>query len=278
MIHKRLNYIVAILLAISLTYTNAQASDNSNFDDCHVVNKIWILDRRPEYFWDDQKKMLEWGYFEGMNPKISQGNYQVKSAAGVFPYIIYKDVIYILLARESWGIDKGTYCDLGGAVEMSDFYPDIPETFLMTLLKEGNEESGGLYTFSREQILEKAHILSYTYTTDGFYKGFETVLAFCPVEDFYSHEDFLRESSIHVKKLQEKNLCPWSFQEKDDYQWVELKSLYDALSGIVHEPILLRNIYNEEIRIKLRPSLLEILKSFDTIALLNSILAEQAAF
>jgi len=278
MTHKKYKsaWIACLILCLSPTY--AESFNESESLDAHISNKIEILEKQPPSFWNENKLVFEWNHLNEVNPRITKGAYQSKGAAGLIPYIINKNQIYMLLARESWGNDKGTYCDLGGAVEVSNSATGISDSFLVTLIKEGKEESGGLYTPSKEDIFEKAHILSHTYKDEGFYQNFETVLAFFPVNQFYSCQEFLYESSIHAQQLQQMGLCPWSFQEKDDYQWIELTSLYAFLEKKSLDEGIVKNVYNEDIQIKLRPSLLEILRSIKGMQTLQIILEQHPVF
>lgn len=272
MARKIWNSLFKICVMLCLNQASAQSSNESSFFDIYSIDKASMLQRKPQSFWNENKPVFKWGLQQKENPLMTRGGYQTKGAAGMLPYIIYKNQVYILLARESWGNDKGTYCDLGGAIEIEDPVLGVPDTFLTTLLKEGSEESGGLYELSENEILDKAYIVSYVYKNEGFYNDFETILAFCPVEQFYSCEQLMQQSATHAKRLQELGLCPWSFQEKDDYQWVEMKSLYLFLENTNLYEGTLRNIYNEDINLRLRPSFSEILRSVSGMETLRIIL------
>lgn len=266
------NYFFKMCLMLCLNQANAQTSSESSFFDIFSINKVLTLHRKPDCFWDENKLIFKWGFEQEINPLVTKGGYQTKGAAGMLPYIVHENQVYVLLARESWGRDKSTYCDLGGAVEILDPILGISDTFLTTLLKEGSEESGELYTFSENEVLEKSYIVSYVYKTEGFYKNFETILALCPVEKFYSSEQFKQKSETLAKNLQDLGQCPWSFQEKDDYQWIKMSSLYEFVKKTDFHEGTLKNIYNEEVNIKFRASFLEILRSFSGIEALRIIL------
>lgn len=233
-----------------------------------------ILNRSPTYFWNENKYVFHWGFHSGENPIISKGGYQSKGAAGVIPYVVYEDKAYVLLARETWGADKNTYCDLGGAVEVYGSKDNFlyADTFLYTLLKEGAEESGGLYEFTEHDFLEHAHVISYTYKNIGFYDGFESVLAFFEVDEIYYTEQFLTASQQHAIELENLYLCPWGYQEKDDYQWIELSSLYRFLKEADCNEGVFINIFNNEIQLRLRPHFATILRSNESLKVLSTIL------
>lgn len=240
----------------------------------NLGRNIEILNRSPDYFWDEDKYVFHWSSAEQNNPVISKGGYQSKGAAGVVPYVSYEDKIYVLLARETWGADKGTYCDLGGTVEVygTRSAPVYVDTFLATLLKEGEEESGGLYKFTEYNLLEQAHVISYIYQSPGYYEGFESVVAFCEVDMVYHAEQFIAASQQVVYELTKLRLCPWGYQEKDDYQWIELSSLLVFLKNSSQNTGHFENIINEVVELTLRSHFAEMLRASDSLQALSTIL------
>lgn len=233
-----------------------------------------ILNRTPDYFWNENKYVFHWGNEGQKNPIVSKGGYQSKGAAGVVPYVMYGSKVYVLLARETLGTDKNTYCDLGGAVEVYGIRnsPIYADTFLYTLLKEGEEESGGLYKFTEHDFLEKAYVVSHIYQNPGHYEGFESVLAFCEVDTVYYTEQFVTASQQLASELEKMRLCPWGYQEKDDYQWVELSSLLYFLQNSDQNVGHFENIFDDDVELTLRPHFIEILRSVDSLQALSTIL------
>lgn len=237
-------------------------------------NQIY-LDRSPDYFWNQNQEFFVWE--EGKRPIKQRGTFQAKGSAGMIPYIAYNGTIYVLLARETWGMDKNTYCDLGGAVEVH-YAPGMPiliDTFLTTLLKEGEEESSYLYSFKKEDILNQARVFSYVYQTKNVYDGFESIFAFYKVKEVYLTKDFLQASVPYIQNLTSRGLCPWGFQEKDDYQWIKLRDLYDFLKQSTAISLICRNIFCEQVEIQLRNHFAEALRSEEGMNTLLLILSEE---
>lgn len=78
--------------------------------------------------------------------------------------------------------------------------------------------------------------------------------------------------------MQYLGLCPWGFQEKDDYQWIDLQSLYEFLEQTSAQEGILKNIYDDYVRIKFRASFLEILRSIEGMDILKIISRELSDF
>ncbi|GAB4237587.1 MAG: hypothetical protein Tsb0021_17400 [Chlamydiales bacterium] len=231
--------------------------------------------KSPPFFWDKTKDEIIWEPDE--KPKWIKGGFTAKGSAGTIPFFLHHNEVYVLLSRENDGKDKNTYCDLGGAVEVvknaNGFL--VAETFLSALLKETQEESGYLYSFSEEEIMQKAFICCYEHDTTNKYNGFETVIAFVQVDKVYFTEDFLEASKKQANESKEKHLPYWVFQEKDDYQWVNLKSLINFLKNTDNRRMNTTNILNEKIEILFRPHFLEALKTDQAILILESLLTEK---
>lgn len=193
-------------------------------------SNVEILNRSPGCFWNEEKCVFQWGQGSD-SPTVTKGGYQSKGSAGVVPFVFYQGEVYVLLARETWGVDRDKYCDLGGAVEAYGSKHTSPsvDSFLYTLLKEGEEESGGLYRFTESNVLETAYVVSYVYRDAGVYKGFESVIAFCEVKSIFYNEQFIAASQQCATELVNLGLCPWGYQEKDDYQWIDISSLIEFL-------------------------------------------------
>lgn len=253
-------------------------NESSSSVNKSVEKNSEILNRSPHYFWNEDKYVFHWGNHGQKNPIISKGGYQSKGSAGIVPYVIYENKVYILLARETWGEDKNTYCDLGGSVEAygTRNSPVYVDTFLYTLLKEGEEESGGLYKFTECDFLEKAYVISHIYRNSGYYEGFESILAFCEVDKVYYTEQFIAASQESVYELEKLRLCPWGYQEKDDYQWIELHSLLYFLQNSDQNNGCFENIFNDVVELTLRPHFVEILRSADSVQALSIILYRES--
>lgn len=233
------------------------------------------LDRSPDYFWNPNQETFVWK--EGQRPIKQRGTFQAKGSAGMIPYTACNGKVYVLLARETWGTDKNMYCDLGGAVEVH-YTPGAPvlvDTFLTTLLKEGEEESSYLYSFQKENILDLARVFSYVYQTEDIYDGFESVFAFYKVKKAHLTEEFLQASVPYIQNLTSRGLCPWGFQEKDDYQWIELRDLYDFLKQSTAPSLICKNMFCEQVEIQLRNHFAEALQSEDGMNTLLLILSEE---
>lgn len=236
----------------------------------------FILDRAPDYFWNENKKIFSWK--EGENFTLEKGGYETKGSAGIVPYAIYQNKVYVLVSRETWGKDKHTYCDLGGAVEAyfdskSSVHVD---TFLFTLLKEASEESGCLYSFTEDEILNQGYVISHIHLKDDFYKDYESIIVLFEVKDIYFTDQFIASSQVYARELENLHLCPWSFQEKDDFQWIELSSLCDFLKNSDNNVSIFKNLLNEDVEIKFRPHFIEVLRSKHALEVLLSIIKEHA--
>lgn len=260
--------------------TPAESSQETyNGYSLYEQNKI-ILERSPEYLWNENKTVFHWGLSEKENPLILKGGLDTKGSAGLIPYVCRNGEIYVLLSRETWGRDKNKYCDLGGAVEAyvtseGSFYID---SFLQTLLKECKEESGGLYEFSENEILNHAHIISHRHNQGGSFHGFESIIAFHKVNIVYFTEQFISASQQHAEILENLHLCPWGYQEKNDYQWIELSSLYYFLTESQSYTGIFKNISEEMVTLQLRNHLVEILRSEEALDTLSAILREASCF
>ena len=221
-----------------------------------------ILNRSPDYFWDESKPKFHWGMDEPKGGRKTLGNYIAKGSASVMPYYIQDKIPYVLLSRETWGENKGKYCDLGGAVEVSGGIGQVPRvsTFLETLISEGTEESGNMYHFDKEDILKNASVLSYRHTEEGFYKDFESVLAWHQVPVAYTTEEFLKGAREEIKKRQVLNLCTWCYQEKDDYQWIKWNKMLKFLVDSREEGKSFRTLDGEKAEIIFRPYYLKMLR------------------
>jgi hypothetical protein len=226
------------------------------------------LCRTPDYFWDIEKMTFIWGIENA--PLINKGGYRTKGAAGVIPYTIYKNDVYILLSRESWGKDKGKYCDLGGAVDIyEELGNPVSATFLQTLLHEVFEESGGLYKFTEEYVLNNAFVISHKHNEKDAFRGYETELAFVYVDEIFFNEHFFKASQSWAEKQIQQNQCPWRYQEKDDYQWIKLSAIIEFLSVSDRKNQgRFENISGKEVTIYFRDHFLEVISTTSSIEIL----------
>ena len=194
-------FLITLIASLLCLYVYANEEQNNQFelkksDQLSLDNykkNIPILDRTPDYFWDENKPIFYWNVPGKNTPSlISKGGFRARGSAGMIPYYTGVDnQIYVLLSRESWGVDRNTYCDLGGAVEIYDQYDTLNvDTFLTTLLKEAAEESGHLYTVDREMLLSNSYVLSYRHENTGFYKDFESILVGKVAKRYYINYSF----------------------------------------------------------------------------------------
>lgn len=276
---KKLLLLSSVMLSSFIGFLCGIDTGHSIGSSKYVRNKSF-LERTPQYFWNEKKPVFHWGVVGQKNPLVTTGGYHSKGSAGIIPYILHSGKIYILLSRETWGADKNTYCDLGGAVEVYGTTRDSlhVDTFLDTLLKEGEEESGGLYKFTKDEILHQAHVVSYTHRKTGFYEGFESVLAFCKVPTLYFADKFIEASYYHAQRLEQLQLSPWGYQEKDDYQWIELASFFSFVKNSAANEGVFKNIFNKDVTLRLRSHFIEVICSDDSLQVLAALLQEQLAF
>lgn len=262
---------VKIACFFSLVFFTCDAQDSSSV---YSIRNRSLLERTPEYFWNENKLVFHWGH--GPKPIVTRGGFQTKGSAGIIPYYVHLGKIYVLLSRETWGVDRHTYCDLGGAVEAYGNENEIPtiDTFLFTLMKESTEESGALYELSDTEILDQAYVISCIHHTNDKYDGFESIIAFCQVEAIYFTEQFLESSKIHAKELADLGLCPWGYQEKDDYQWIPLDSFYSFLCKSQCNEGIFENILGEIVTLKIRAHLADTLRAEESLQVLSKLLID----
>lgn len=243
-------------------------SINTSFLDVYTRNYA-LLKRSPDYEWCEHKNFFSWGSVT--SPIITKGCYQAKGSAGVIPYVEYNSKLYVLLGKEAWGKDAGTYCELGGAVDVYSGEDISVDSFLDTLLKESREESGYLYELQQEEVLDRGHVFSYTYHTKDFYNGFEGVFAFCKVDVIYFSDQLIAACQSHVQDLISLNLCPWGFQEKERYEWIELEALDKFLQSSKDNSGFFYNILGEYIEICFRPHFIVAMRSEAALAIISSL-------
>ncbi|MBS0585092.1 MAG: hypothetical protein JSR76_02180 [Verrucomicrobia bacterium] len=274
-----MRFLLIALLCATLhgqEYITSQSKhlESALYQETYLDNQA-LLDRIPHFFWNDEKVEFVWGIESA--PRIRKGGFQTKGSAGIIPYIDYDHTIYVLLSRETWGHDKGSYCALEGAVDAYLLMNGVTiNTFLSTMIKEGTEESAHLYRFKTDIILSSP-CFSYIYQSHDQYDGFESVYALYQVNTLYTTQHFLNATHPLIHELSKQNLCTWMFQEKDDYQWIKLSELLDFLrdtSGNIHT---FTNIFDEKVTLSLRNHFVEALKSESGIRTLSEVLETNAA-
>lgn len=262
------NSILALLLTIS---TMLHSMELANKSDNYSYN-TQILCRSPHYFWDKDKPKFHWGLDEPKGGRKTMGSYTAKGSAGIIPYFLDEDETYILIGRETWGPDKGKYCNLGGAIEViGDNTSPCSTTFLETLICEGREESGNMYQFDKEDILKNSKVFSYVHTEEGYYNKFESVLAFQKVPLAYCTREFLQGSQEEINKRNILNLCTWCYEEKDDYQWIKWDKLIKFLIYSNSQEGVFKNIEREKINVSFRSYFIEMLRAPEILARLANL-------
>jgi hypothetical protein len=149
--------------------------------------------------------------------------------AGVLPvyYHSKSKKYYVLLSREAFNGSKdcpqGTYCDFGGKVDF-DKNRRRYHRFVTAALNELYEESAGIYNFRGprgEKLLKNEGQIYYTLN-----RPFKKVMTYAPVR-YVKRADMLRKRN-HLKRKHASH----HLYEKDDFIWVEAKSLHQAIHAL----------------------------------------------
>jgi len=143
-------------------------------------------------------------------PTLFKANGQPQATAGLIPYVAYEGQVYVLLGRQAW-VDKHNYSELSGKVEKPHNHL---ESFLTAALREGLEETCGVYALTKDSILK--HYYLYFENTPKR----QVALIFVPVT--YMAGSVLKEKVLYNKKPE----CT----EKNEFQWLNVKDLL-AIAG-----------------------------------------------
>jgi hypothetical protein len=127
------------------------------------------------------------------------------------------------------------------------------------------------------EVLNRGCVISYIHELDRFFKYYESIITFQPVDCIYFTHQFIDASKVHAENLATLNLCPWGFQEKGDYQWLALEELYRFLQLKESNRGCFRNINGQIVDIELRGHLVDALSSDKGLEVLSAILNEASA-
>lgn len=151
-----------------------------------------------------------------------------KGYAGVLPYIRDNDKgtpnkgkAYILLSREAGGKSKGQYCDFGGKV---DFNKKTNKHYrlISTATEELNQESVKLLSLDKKYL--KDHSYCYYDTNPNYSKLM--CLTKLGANNYVSGDQLNNARAAGVK-----NKMDWKYIEKDDFIWVSVSSLANAIQN-----------------------------------------------
>jgi hypothetical protein len=164
------------------------------------------------------------------SPALVKSDHRPYGTVGVLFYAYRDGIPYVLLARESGGTDKGTYCEFGGSLELNA--DGTPETFQEGCIRECVEESAGLYKPSRTELLQSKVYFEKTS------KGREVVLCLVKTTKFHQSADLFAA---------QRQFKDDHFKEKDALLWVKAD---DLLAGKAFDPenktfITLRPFFKE---------------------------------
>lgn len=137
-----------------------------------------------------------------------------KGTAGITPYYVINEKIYILLGQELTGGKQeasGTFSDFGGTIN-----PD-GKTVLEHALREYREETMGQLRLNEEDVINNGHLL-YRKTE----KGRDVYYIFVKLTE----KQYAKSKKMHPAKVRLKaSGVPNSYLEKETFLWVNLADL-----------------------------------------------------
>lgn len=172
-------------------------------------------------------RCTEEGVFLPSDPALEKArilNLQTQGYGGVLPYIQDKEGrVYVLLGKEAAGSNPGTYCDFGGSVDINP-KTSKPYRLISTAREELRQESGMLLKMDQEYLAQNS-CFYYNITPT-----LSALMALMPLNqnNYVTGKQLLDQHNALVAQK-----AHWAYIEKDDFQWVSLKSLTRGLS----EPI-----------------------------------------